>query len=131
VQALNARYGTDGGTPFGVPYVYFNNPNEAHCNNPVLLRCTKPAYSFLSYWNYQPTPLDNVTLRLEWYDDTGGQRTGVEAVYYDVGIGLQHWLSPQIEFRPEFTEYWASAPAFADDTRKTEGVLSGDVIFHF
>jgi hypothetical protein len=131
VQALNAAFGTDGGTPFGAPYISFNNPNEAYCNNPVPLRCKATAYGFLTYWNYQPTPLDNISLRLEAYDDTAGQRTGVEAMYYDVGLGLQHWLSPQIEFRPEFTQYWASAPAFGNFTKRAASIASGDVIFHF
>ena len=131
VQALNARYGTDGGTPFGSPYISFNNPDEAFCNNPIPLKCNAATYAALTYWNYQPTPLDNITLRLEVVDDSAGQRTGVEATYYDVGIGLQHWLSPQIEMRPEFTQYWSTAPSFANDTKKQESVLSGDIILHF
>jgi hypothetical protein len=141
VQAINAagtklfpkdpNAGVDFGTPFGAPYILYNMPNEAYCKNPDVLECTAKAYSFLTYWNYQATPLDNVSLRLEWYDDAQGQRTGFNAVYYDVGIGVQHWLSPQIEFRPEFTQYWSSEPAFAVGTKKAQSVLSGDVIIHF
>jgi hypothetical protein len=100
-------------------------------NNPLPLKCSAAAYAFLTYWNYQPTPLDNISLRLEALDDTAGQRTGAEATYYDVGIGLQHWLSPQIEMRPEFTQYWATAPAFANGTKRQESVASGDIILHF
>jgi hypothetical protein len=131
VQALNAKFGPDGGTPFGAPYILFNNPDEAFCNNPIPLKCSAATYAALTYWNYQPSPLDNITLRLEVVDDSAGQRTGVEATYYDVGIGLQHWLSPQIELRPEFTQYWSTAPSFAADTRKQESILSGDIILHF
>jgi hypothetical protein len=141
VQAINAEgatlfpkapnAGVDFGTPFGAPYILYNAPNEALCKNPDVLECTAKAYSFLTYWSYQPTPLDNISLRLEWYDDAQGQRTGFKAIYYDVGIGVQHWLSPQIEFRPEFTQYWASEPAFAVGTKKTQSVLAGDVIIHF
>ena len=141
VQALNSLGPTlfpnatnasvDVGTPFGAPNILYNNPNEAQCKNHNALTCTAKAYGFVSYWNYQPTPLDNVSLRLEWYDDTVGQRTGFAAVYYDVGIGVQHWLSPQIEFRPEFTEYWASKPSFGNGQKKSEALLSGDVIIHF
>ena len=131
VQQLNAQFGTDGGTPFGSPYILFNNPDEAFCKNAKVLTCSAPSYAFLTYWNYQPSPLDNITLRLEAYDDTTGQRTGFATTYYDVGLGLQHWLSPQIELRPEFTQYWSGVPAFAIGTKKTESVASGDIIIHF
>jgi hypothetical protein len=131
VQALNAVGGSDYGTPFGAPYILHNNPAEAYCKNPAVLKCTANEWSFLTYWNYEPTPLDNISLRLEMYDDNKGQRTGFKAIYYDVGLGAQHWLSPQVEFRPEYTYYWASAPSFGNGTKKTDGVLSGDVIIHF
>ena len=127
-----------GGTPFSPQYIPFNAPNGAQCKNPNVLSCTASAQSFLTYWNYTPSPLANFSLRLEYYDDEEGQRTGVRATYYDVGVGMQYWLSPQIEFRPEYTHYWASQPAFNGDVyagiapnKKEEGVLSGDVIIHF
>ena len=53
------------------------------------------------------------------------------AVYYDVGLGWQHWLSPQIEMRPEFTWYRSSHPSFNDGTDKSERVFAGDIIAHF
>jgi hypothetical protein len=128
----------NGGTPFSPQYVPFNGPNGALCKDPTILKCRADAYSFLTYWNYQPGPRDNITVRAEWYDDKEGQRTGTSAIYYDLGIGLQHWLSPQIEFRPEITYYWASKPAFNGNVytgiapdKKTQAVLSGDIIVHF
>ena len=60
-----------------------------------------------------------------------GQRTGFAASYYDVGIGWQHWLSPQIEMRPEFTAYFSDKPSFNLGLAKTERVFSGDIIWHF
>jgi hypothetical protein len=131
VQALNTRFGTDGGTPFGAPYIFFNNPNEARCSSTGQLTCSAAAYAALTYWNYQPTPLDNISLRLEVFDDAQGQRTGFATTYYDVGIGLQHWLSPQIELRPEFTQYWSGVAAFGAGTEKQASILSGDIIIHF
>jgi hypothetical protein len=131
VQALNTQFGADGGTPFGAPYILFNNPTEAQCSSATVLKCSAPEYAFLTYWNYQPSPLDNISLRLEAYDDAAGQRTGFKTTYYDVGIGLQHWLSPQIEMRPEFTQYWSGVPSFGNGTRKSASVLSGDIILHF
>jgi hypothetical protein len=120
-----------GGTPFSPQYIPFNAPDAAQCKSHTALTCTANAYSFLTYWNYEPDPLDNISLRLEWYDDAEGQRTGFAAVYYDVGLGLQHWLSPQIELRPEITWYHASVPAFNDGTKTQQVVVSGDAIIHF
>jgi len=128
----------NGGTPFSPQYVPFNAPDAAQCKSATVLSCRSNTYAVLAYWNYQPTPRDNISLRTEWFDDTVGQRTGTAAVYEDLGIGLQHWFSPQIEVRPEVTYYWASKPAFNGDgfagiapNKKTEAVLSGDIIFHF
>jgi hypothetical protein len=128
----------NGGTPFSPQYVPFNAPSGAQCKSATVLTCRSNTYAVLAYWNYQPTPRDNISLRTEWFDDTVGQRTGTAAVYEDLGIGLQHWLSPQIELRPEVTYYWASKAAFNGNAfagipanKKTEAVLSGDIIFHF
>jgi Putative beta-barrel porin-2, OmpL-like. bbp2 len=128
----------NGGTPFSPQYIAFNAPDAAQCKSATVLDCRSNVFAALTYWNYQPTPRDNVSLRVEWMDDTVGQRTGVATTYEDIGLGLQHWLSPQIELRPEVTYYWAGKPAFNGDAfagiapnKKTEAVLSGDIIFHF
>ena len=52
-------------------------------------------------------------------------------MYYDFGLSLQHWFSPQLEIRPEVTYYHASAPAFDLGTRKDQTVVAGDLIAHF
>ena len=90
------------------------------------------------YLNYSPQPLDNFSLRMEFYDDKQGQSTGTATIYKDIGVGWQHWLSPQIELRPEFTYYWATKDAFDGDAnkgiaadKKYEAVASGDIIVHF
>jgi hypothetical protein len=128
----------NGGTPFSPQYIPFNAPDGAQCKSATVLNCRSNTFAALTYWNYQPTPRDNVSLRVEWIDDTVGQRTGVATTYEDIGLGLQHWFSPQIEVRPEVTYYWAGKPAFNGDAfagiapnKKTEAVLSGDIIFHF
>ena len=63
---------------------------------------------------------------------------GVATSYEDVALGVQHWLSPQIEFRPEIAYYKAGQKAFNGNSnhgvlpdRNQEVVLSGDAIFHF
>ena len=72
-------------------------------------------------------------------DDQVGQRTGTPNRYFESGIGWQHWLSPQIELRPEVTYYHAfdhaafngnSNLGIAPD-KKDALVASGDIIMHF
>jgi hypothetical protein len=91
----------NGGTPFSPQYIPFNAPDGAQCARITQLRCTSSATGFVAYLNYQFSPLDNISFRPEFYDDLEGQRTGVRTRYVNFGIGWQHWLSPQIEFRPE------------------------------
>jgi len=121
----------NGGTPFSPQYIPNDAPALAQCNSVSALRCTASAVGSVFYLNYSPNHLNNISLRGEYYDDIDGQRTGYKSKYSDVGLGWQHWMSPQVEFRPEFTWYTSSAPAFNLGTMKQEKVFSGDVIMHF
>jgi hypothetical protein len=104
----------NGGYPFTPANgVVFNAPNFAQCSDPTVLACAARVFASVIYLNYKATPLDNLTLRLEYYDDQQGQRTGVKTRYSDMGLGWQHWFSPQVEIRPEISYYRAwDAPAF-------------------
>jgi hypothetical protein len=131
-----------GGYPFAPGIIQFNAPNFAHCSDPNAITCTARAIAALAYWNYKVTPLDNITLRTEYYHDEEGQRTTVATRYADVGLGWQHWFSPQIEMRPEVTYYKSyNAPAFNGNFNATPvpiapnkyymWLFAGDVIWHF
>ena len=83
-------------------------------NAPDLAQCAQHCRALLhgigcrpivAYLNYKATPLDNISYRVEFYDDKQGQRTGTKTRYVETGIGWQHWFSPQIEIRPEVTYY--------------------------
>jgi len=121
----------NGGTPFSPQFIPNNAPDLAQCKTASALRCTASAIGTVFYLNYSPNHLNNLTLRGEYYNDIDGQRTGYKAYYTDIGLGWQHWLSPQIEFRPEFTYYTSSIPAFDLGTKEYERVFSGDVILHY
>jgi hypothetical protein len=96
----------NGGIPFSAQNGFlFNAPNMAQCGDATALKCTARAYAALSYLNYRPTDLDNISFRSEFYHDREGQRTGTATRYIEFGIGWQHWLSPQVFVRPEFTFY--------------------------
>ena len=128
----------NGGTPFSGPNFRFNAPNFAQCKSVNTLTCTSNVQAELAYWNYQFSPLDNLSVRTEYFDDKQGQRTGVATGYLGLAVGVQHWLSPQIELRPELAYYHAGKDAFDGNgnhgvapDRQQEVVLSGDAIFHF
>jgi hypothetical protein len=128
-----------GGTPFSPQYIPFNAPGLAFCSNPTVLRCRAESLGAVAYLNYSPDPLDNFSFRPEFYDDMQGQRTGTKARYVDVGFGWQHWLSPQIEFRPEIVYYHSfGGTAFNGDSnagiapnKNYTVIAQSDVIIHF
>jgi hypothetical protein len=128
-----------GGEPFSPQFLPFNAPNGAQCRTPNVLRCNAPVQSALFYLNYNPNALNNFSLRGEVFDDIVGQRTGVATTYYEAALGWQHWLSPQIELRPEIAWYHsANQPAFNGNSntgvspdKKTEVIAAGDIIVHF
>ena len=132
VQALNAALGTDGGTPFGSPFMSHNNPNEAFCASSTTLRCNAYAIGTTAYLNYSPEPLDNFSFRPEIYYDPQGQRTGTAATYWEISFGWQHWFSPQFEARPEVGYYRSNgANAFNGGTKNYTIIGAGDLIVHF
>ena len=143
-----------GGTPFSPQFIPFNAPNAAVCSGPSSwnsaaasantvagspLKCTSDTQTFLLYLNYSPNRLNNFSLRTEYFNDPNGQRTGVPNAYADVAFSWQHWLSPQIELRPEIAYYRAlDNPAFNGDlaagiipTRNWAVIAASDIIIHF
>ncbi len=128
-----------GGEPFSPQFLPFNAPAGAYCRNAGALTCNAPEQTALFYLNYSPEALDNFSLRGEVFDDIVGQRTGVATTYYEAALGWQHWVSPQIEMRPEISWYHsANAPAFNGNgdmgvppDKKTQVVAAGDLIVHF
>jgi len=121
-----------GGTPFSPQYLEFNPPNGANCHDPAVVRCNAYAIGTVAYLNYSPDPLDNFSFRPEMYYDPQGQRTGTAATYSNFSIGWQHWLSPQVEMRPEVGYYHSyGAKAFNDGTKNYTFLFAGDLIWHF
>jgi hypothetical protein len=128
-----------GGTPFSPQYMPFNGPFGAQCANAAVFSCTAESRAALWYLNYKPNPLNNISWRMEWFDDVEGQRTGIKTNYIETGIGWQHWFSPQIEIRPEFSFYRSlNGNAFNGNanlgiapTKNTALIGSADIIIHF
>jgi putative OmpL-like beta-barrel porin-2 len=117
-------------TPFS-QFLPTNRPGEAYCPS-GLTHCTAHVWGVVAFLNYKFTPLDNLTLRGELYDDVDGQRTGFATRYNNWALGWQHWFSPQLEIRPEIAFYHAlDKPAFDNGTKHAITIISGDVIWHF
>jgi hypothetical protein len=144
----NAAY-FGGGTPLSPGIIPFNGPNAAWCGGPsqfnqvgvagAPLTCQADEQTFLLYVNYSPNKLNNFSLRTEYFNDPQGQRTGVPTAYADWALSWQHWLSPQIELRPEIGYYRSinnaafngnSALGIAP-TRSWAAIAASDIIIHF
>ena len=129
----------NGGTPFSPQYTPINGPNLAHCSDPRVLRCTASGIGVTGYLNYSPDPLNNFSFRPEYYADNQGQRTGTPTDYYEFSVGWQHWLSPQVEMRPEVGYYrsidgvaFNGSPSRFQAPNKNYTVFAGgDIILHF
>jgi hypothetical protein len=137
-QAIYAQ----GGTPFSPQNIPVNSTNLAYCGGSTTkLDCTANAYSATFYLNYTMDALNNFSFRPEWYYDKNGWRTGTGGMtqYLEFTAGWQHWLSPQIEFRPEIGWWhsYSTAAYNADPYRgipankKLTTMAAADVIFHF
>jgi hypothetical protein len=128
-----------GGTPFSPQFIPFNAPGAAHCGVAGPLSCTAHASGAVFYLNYSPDPLDNFSLRPEFYGDWQGQRTGTKARYLELSFGWQHWLSPQIEFRPEVGYYYSiggnafngNSNAGIPGNKDYTWIAESDMIVHF
>jgi hypothetical protein len=139
------------GTPYS-PMVMANGPNTVSCGGPLgaqlgtgnvanaPLTCAANTNTFLAYVNYSPDKLNNISLRTEYFNDLQGFRAGVATAYADIALSWQHWMSPQVEIRPEIGYYRSlNNPAFngngavgtAAPDRDWEIIAAGDVIWHF
>jgi len=136
------------GTPFSTMMNPFSTVNAAWCLGPsqfgnivagAPLTCTSDAQTMLLYVNYSPNKLNNFSFRTEYFNDPNGQRSGVATAYTEAALSWQHWLSPQIELRPEIAYYRSlNNPAFNGNaaegiaaTRDWAVIASGDLIIHF
>jgi hypothetical protein len=128
-----------GGAPFSSAFIPFNAPGLAICSSVNQLTCTARVYTTTAYLNYSPDPLNNFSVRPEFYWDAQGQRTGTATRYGNFAVGWQHWWSPQIEARPEIAYYHSfNAVAFNGNSnagiapnKSNEVIVSGDIIWHF
>jgi hypothetical protein len=131
----------NGGAPLSSRFLPFNAPNLAQCSDVNALTCNAGVYTTAAYLNYSPDPLNNFSIRPEYYWDQQGQRTGTATRYTNLAFGWQHWWSPQIEVRPEIAYYHSlDGPAFNGNfnanpiivpNKNSATIISADIIWHF
>ena len=103
------------------------------------LTCNPDEQTFLLYFNYSPNKLNNFSLRTEYFNDPYGQRTGMPTRICDIAFSWQHWLSPQVEIRPEIAYYRSlnnlafdgDAAAGIAPSRDWAVIAASDLIWHF
>jgi len=113
----------------------------------------KPGGNWPAAYDFTPNrdQLDQAVVYFERLPDTvqtdhvdwglQGQKTGTKTRYVTMGLGWQHWFSPQVELRPEVTYYRAlDAPAFNGNfnanpaippSKKDALIVAADLIWHF
>jgi Putative beta-barrel porin-2, OmpL-like. bbp2 len=73
-----------------------------------------------------------LTLRNEFYDDSGGARTGFATCYYEGTFGMTWWPNKLICVRPEVRfDHSFAASSYNNGTRHSQGTLACDVTYHF
>jgi len=58
-------------------------------------------YGIVNYFNVELDPKNMISFRNEFYNDQKGQRTGYPTKYSSHTLGLTHWVSQDLEIRPE------------------------------
>lgn len=90
------------------------------------------AYGAVNYFNIELNPTNMISIRNEWYNDEVGQRTGYATRYISNTVGLTHWVSQDIEIRPELRyEHSLDVPAYDVGKKSSQTTALIDVIFHF
>ena len=91
-----------------------------------------PAYGIVNYLNIELDARNMLVVRNEWYKDEVGQRTGYATRYTSHTLGLTHWVSPDIEIRPELRyEHAYDAPAYDAGRKRSQATALLDIILHY
>jgi hypothetical protein len=80
--------------------------------------------------NHLTETLD-ANLRLDWFDDVQGTRTGVATNYYEMTIGADIHPRPWLSLRPEVRGDFAGAPIWHGGRDKDLFTLAMDVLLKF
>lgn len=106
VQIIQSNFGWDQNTPIG----------------------TGSWYGIYTIGIFHLNPELDTIARAEWFRDVRGTRTGIDAHYSEVTLGLNWHPTTFIEIRPEIRGDFASRPAFGgNNTPKDYSLLTGAI----
>jgi len=89
-------------------------------------------YGIVNYMNFELDGKNMMSFRNEWYNDQKGQRTGFATRYTSHTLGMTHWVSQDLEIRPELRydhSYDVAAYDKGDKRSQVSAIL--DVILHY
>jgi hypothetical protein len=90
------------------------------------------ADAIVNYLNIQLDPADMLSIRNEFVDDHDGQRTGFATRYSSHTVGMTHWVSQDLEIRPELRyERAYDFPAYDGGRKNHQAVALIDAILHY
>jgi hypothetical protein len=113
------------GTPQGVPGYPLGDA-------PPFPIGINPAYGIVNYFNVELNTNNMISFRNEFYDDVQGQRTGFATRYSSHTLGLTHWVTSDLEIRPELRYDRAyDFPAYNDGKKYWQVVALVDAILHY
>lgn len=90
------------------------------------------ADAVVNYLNIQLDPANMLSIRNEFVDDHDGQRTGFATRYSSHTIGMTHWVSQDLEIRPELRyERAYDFPAYDAGRKNHQAIALIDAILHY
>ncbi len=94
--------------------------------------CFINEWAIVNYLLFKLSKKNFLTIRNEYMNDIQGQRTGYATSYSSHGIGLTHWFTSWLGFRPEFRyEHSYDRPAYNNGTRQNQFMFATDLIVRF
>lgn len=90
------------------------------------------AFGVVNYLNIELNPRNMLSIRNEYYDDQQGQRTGYATRYSSHTVGMTHWVTQDLELRPELRyERAYDFPAYDGGHRNHQASVLFDAILHY
>jgi len=89
-------------------------------------------YGLVNYLNVELNGHNMMSFRNEWYNDQKGQRTGFATRYSSHTLGMTHWVSQDLEIRPELRyDHAYDVPAYDRGDKRSQFTALVDVILHY
>jgi hypothetical protein len=93
---------------------------------------TAAEFGIVNYFNVEVDPTNMISFRNEFYNDQKGQRTGYATRYTSHTLGMTHWITPDLEIRPELRfEKSYDLSAYDGGRRDTQSTALVDAILHY